>query len=138
MIGFGVGLVLITVRNRVTAAQDALTDWDSRVTIPLLLAAGGGHVVLIPVMTGQNQVLFGLYLVALIVVVIVGFAGFSIWRAGAVVFPAGSVAAYFYYAIPTHSGDYVGIGLKIVELAAIVAALVPVFMGERMRRRIPT
>ncbi len=138
VIGFGVGLVLITLRERVTTAQDAITNWDSRVTIPLLLAAGGGHVVLIPAMSSQNQVLFGLYFVALILVVIVAFAGFSIWRLGAVIFPAGSIFAYLYYAIPAHSADYVGLALKIVELAAIVSALVPLFMGDRMQRRIPT
>jgi hypothetical protein len=48
---------------------------------------------------------------------------------GAVIFPAGSIAAYFYLALPEHQADYIGLLVKVAELAAIVAAVVPVFMG---------
>jgi predicted lysophospholipase L1 biosynthesis ABC-type transport system permease subunit len=128
VVGAVVGLVLATVARR------SLGTWDAVVTIPLLLAAAGGHLFLIPVEVQPLQVLFGLYAAALIVVVIVGIAGISIWRLGAVLFPAGSIAAYFYFAVQVQQVDYVGLGLKVVELAAIVSALVPVVILNRSAR----
>jgi hypothetical protein len=134
VVGAIVGLVLAVWRGRMVDPTSTTTVWDLRVTIPLLFAAAGGHIVLVPQMTQQNQLLFSLYTAAIIVVAILAYGGFSIWRLGAVLFPLGSIAAYFYYAIPARSADYIGLGLKIVELAAIVAALVPLAMPERMRR----
>jgi hypothetical protein len=134
VVGAVVGLILAAWRARTIETNPALTRWDLWVTIPLLLAAVGGHIVLVPQMPQQNQVLFSLYTAAVIVVVIVAFAGLSIWRVGAVLFPVVSIVGYFYYAIPARSADYVGLGLKVVEVAVIIAALVPLAMPERMRR----
>jgi len=123
-IGAAVGLILALACRRVRT-------WDAWVTIPLLLAAAGAHIALIPQVEAQREVLFGLYGAALVGTVIVALAGLAIWRVGAVVFPAGSIAAYFYFALPTHQADYVGLIVKLVELAAICAALVPMLARER-------
>jgi hypothetical protein len=128
VVGAIIGLVGATVTRRWFGA------WDALVTVPLLLAAAGGHLFLIPVEVVMLQVLFGLYGAALIATVIVGIARISIWRLGAVLFPAGSIAAYFYFGVQVHQVDYIGLGLKIVELAAIVAALVPVTVLNRSAR----
>jgi hypothetical protein len=123
-IGFGIGAV----------RGGSLSRWDARASLPLLLAAGGAHLVLIPVVEPLRQVLFGLYGLALIGVVAFAAAGWSIWRLGGVVFPAGSIAAYFYFALPEHQADYVGLAIKIVEFAAIAAVVAPVLSRERGRR----
>src|SRR5258706_7659466 len=133
VVGVVVGLILAAWRQGKIDTNPAVTRWDLWVTIPLLLGAIGGHIALVPQMVQQNQVLFSLYAAAVIVAVIIGFARFSIWRLGAVLFPLGSIVAYFYYAIPARSADYLGLTLKVVELAVIVAALVPFAMPERMR-----
>src|SRR5437899_8387314 len=51
--GGGAGLVA-TMR-----ASRSIKRWDARVTIPLLLAATGGHLVLIPFVERQHQMLLG-------------------------------------------------------------------------------
>lgn len=114
-----------------------LRAWDAWITIPLLLVAAGAHLALIPQVETERQVLFGLYGVALLGTVVFAFAGQGIWRVGAVVFPAGSIAGYFYFALPEHQADYVGLIVKLIELAAIAAAIVGAlaFRQEYRRRR---
>src|SRR5579864_5423287 len=137
------GLAAGAVIGLIVAAtlQRSMHVWDARVTVPLLLAAAGAHLVLISQVELQRQILFGLYAAALTGVAIFAVAGLGIWRLGAVVFPAGSIAAYFYFALPEHQADYVGLLVKVVELAAIVSAVVPVLVRARAydgERRITT
>jgi len=124
-VGAGIGIIAATAYRR------AIGRWDARITLPLLLAAAGGHLALIPVVEAERQLLFGLYVAALIGVVIVAMAGRSIWRVGAVLFPAGSIAGYFFFALQVHEVDYVGLGVKLVEVGAIAAAVVPMAMRSR-------
>lgn len=127
VIGAGVGLAIGAARRA------ALTRSDALVAIPLLLGAAGAHLALIGSVEPKRQLLFGLYGLALLGVV--GFAalGLPIWRLGGVVFPAGSIAAYFYFAFLVHQADYVGLLIKVVELVAIVTVLIPVFRREGRR-----
>ena len=131
-VGAAVGLIA-------AAALKRMATWDAWVTVPLLLGAAGAHIALIPQVEMQREVLFGLYAASLIGTVIVGIGKVGIWRAGAVIFPAGSIAAYFYFAIPTHQADYVGLVVKVFELAAICSAIVGAFTRERAYggRRVP-
>lgn len=124
LVGAGVGLAVGAV------PRAALSGWDAYATLPLLLAAAGAHLSLIGVVEPMRQVLFGLYGLALLGVA--GFAalGWSIWRLGAILFPAGSIAAYFYFALSAHQADYVGLGVKLVELAAIAASLAVLIRPE--------
>ena len=133
VVGAAAGFIGAVVFKRLRA-------WDAWITIPLLLAAAGAHIALIPQVEMQRQVLFGLYGATLVGTVIVALAGLAIWRLGAVVFPAGSIAAYFYFALPTHQADYIGLIVKLVELAAMCSALAGMFAHERAHggRRIAT
>jgi hypothetical protein len=126
------GLVIAKVANRARLAA-----WDARVTAPLLLAAGGAHLVLIPLVELERQVLFTLYVLALLVTTTLGLGGVGIWRLGAVLFPAGSILGYAYFAALVHQADYVGLAVKIVELAAIASALQPLLAAGRKERRMP-
>jgi hypothetical protein len=108
-----------------TAFRRAPRGWDARVTVPLVLAAGAAHLSLIPAVELQRQVLFGLYFLAMAGVVAFALLGFGIWRLGAIVFPVGSIAGYFYFGFVVHQVDYVGLAVKLVELAAVASALVP-------------
>ena len=131
VVGAVMGLVAAALlRNRI-AARGSVRRWDAWVTLPLLLAAAGRALTLIPQVEMLRQVLFGLYAASLIGTVIFALGGLAIWRLGALLFPAGSIAAYFDFALSGHQADYVGLLVKVVELAAIIAALVPVFMRER-------
>lgn len=118
--GGGFGLAVGALRST------AIGVWDARVSVPLLLAAAGAHLALIGAVEPMRQVLFALYGIALLAVVLLAAVGVGIWRLGGVLLPAGSIAAYFYFAIPEHQADFVGLGVKLVELAAMVAVLVPV------------
>jgi hypothetical protein len=126
VIGAGLGLVATAIAQR--RAGSKLRRWDARLTVPLLLAAAGAHVVLIPAVELQRQVMFGLYVAALTGVVVMAIAGLRVWRLGAVVLPAGSIAAYAYLAVVGHAADIAGIAVKIVELGAILAAVKPVLI----------
>jgi hypothetical protein len=108
-------------------------SWDARLTLPLVLAAGAAHVVLIPVVELQRQVLFALYFVAMAGVFTLGALRLSIWRAGAVIFPAGSIFAYFYFAAVAHEADVIGLVVKVVEAGAIAAAIGGALMYRRRR-----
>lgn len=116
--GGAAGLVVVAM-----AKNGRLSARDAGVTAPLLLAAAGAHLVLIPFVELERQVLFGLYVLALIATVAIGLAGARIWRLGAVLFPAGSILAYAYFAVLVHQADYAGLTIKVVELVAIVSAL---------------
>ena len=131
VVGAGAGLIAGAVYGRATPRGVPLGRWDTRVTIPLLLAAAGAHLVLIPLVESRRQVLFGLYFAALIGAVIFAMAGLSIWRLGAVLLPVGSVLAYFYFALQVHEADYVGLAVKVVELAAVAAAGLPIARRRR-------
>src|SRR5579859_678149 len=122
-------LVAAAARNGRLAARDA------RVTAPLLLAAAVAHLVLIPFVELERQVLFGLYGLALIATVAIGLAGARIWRLGAVLFPAGSILGYAYFGVLVHQVDYAGLAIKVVELAAIGSALVS-YAGRRNQQAV--
>jgi hypothetical protein len=132
VVGAAAGLVVTRVTKR-----GRLPAWDARWTAPLLLAASGAHLVLIPAVELERQVLFGLYALALIVTVAMGFAGLSIWRLGAVLFPVGSILGYAYFAALVHQADYAGLAIKVVELAAIACALQPFVVARRKDERSP-
>lgn len=107
------------------------SPWDTRTTLPLVLAAGTAHLALVPVVEEQRQVLFGLYFLATAAVYASALLRLPAWRAGAVVFPAGSIGAYFYFASLVHQVDVVGLAVKVVELAAIGAALAGAAVAAR-------
>ncbi len=129
--GAGAGLILAVAFKRLRA-------WDAWVTVPLLLAAAGAHIALIPQVEMQRQILFGLYGAALLGTVILALARQEIWRTGAVIFPAGSIAAYLYFALPERQADYVGLLVKVVEIAVICSALAGLFAREHGRSARPT
>jgi len=137
-VGAAAGIVLAAAMRRRPALANRLIASDAWIAVPLLLAAAGAHLVLIPVVEQQQQMLFGLYSVGLLVTVALGAAGWRIWRLGAVLLPLGSILAYGYFAGREHEADVVGLVVKLVELAAIGAALWPVFSARRQtqeRRR---
>ncbi len=129
VLGAGLGLVATAIAGRRTTST--LSGWDARLTVPLLLAAAGAHLVLIPAVELQRQVMFGFYVAALTGAVVMAIAGLRIWRLGAVVLPVGSIAAYAYFAVVGHAADIAGIAVKIVELGAILAAVKPVLMRSK-------
>src|SRR5207249_9173816 len=57
VVGALIGYVLATSTHRAST-------WDTRVTLPLVLAAGAAHLALIPAVEAQRQLLFGLYFAA--------------------------------------------------------------------------
>ena len=126
-IGLGAGLALGAMRRQM------LSTLDARASLPLLLAAGGGHLALIGAVEPLRQVLFGLYGLALVGVALFALVGWSIWRLGGALFPLGSIAAYFYFATPEHQADYVGLLIKVIELAAIVVVVLPLLLGRTRR-----
>ena len=123
--GAVIGLVVGTISGRAW-------NWDARLTGPLVLAAGSAHAVLIPVVEQQRQVLFGLYFLAMTGVFVLGVVRIGIWRLGAVLFPAGSIAGYFYFAAIAHQADWIGLAVKVVEAVVFVGAL-----GGLLRTRAP-
>lgn len=129
VLGAAAGLVLTRYANRGRMGMR-----DARLTAPLLLAAGVAHLVLIPAVELERQVLFGLYGLGVIATVAVGLAGFRIWRVGAVLLPAGSIAAYFYFGVLVHQVDYAGLTIKLVEITAVVSALLPAASRNATRR----
>jgi len=137
-VGAAAGIVLAAAMRRRPALANRLIASDAWIAVPLLLAAAGAHLVLIPVVEQQQQMLFGLYGVGLLVTVALGAAGWRIWRLGAVLLPLGSIVAYGYFAGREHEADVVGLVVKLVELAAIGAAVWPVLSARRQtqeRRR---
>ena|SRR5689334_4515506 len=136
-VGGAGGSVLAAALNRRSGDATRLGGWDARVTIPLLLAAAGAHLSLVPVVELQRQLMFGLYVLALIITVAMALAGWRIWRLGAVLLPLGSIFAYAYFGAQVHEADVVGLSVKVVELATVAAALRPVIAarsagGQRM------
>ena len=89
----------------------------------LILGAGAAHVVLVPVVEPMREVLFFLYFVAMTAVFVLAIVDVRLWRLGAIVFPLGSIAGYFYFAFAARQADYVGLAIKVVELAVIVIAV---------------
>ena len=137
-VGAAAGIVLAAAMRRRPALANRLIASDAWIAVPLLLAAAGAHLVLIPVVEQQQQMLFGLYGVGLLVTVALGAAGWRIWRLGAVLLPLASIVAYGYFAGREHEADVVGLVVKLVELAAIGAAVLPVLSARRQtqeRRR---
>jgi hypothetical protein len=132
--GAGAGWVLAASTNGTRGGGGRLARWDARLTIPLLLAAAGAHLALIPIVELQRQVMFGLYVLALLGTVAVAMAGPAIWRLGAILLPAGSIFAYAYFATVAHQADVVGIAVKVVEVSAIGAALWPAIAARQNRQ----
>ena len=104
--------------------------WDTRTTLPLVLAAGAAHLALIPVVEQQRQVLFGLYFLGMAGVFAFAMLGFGVWRLGAILLPAGSIFAYFYFGLIAHQVDFVGLAVKAIEVAVSVAAIVGLVAGR--------
>jgi hypothetical protein len=142
VVGVSSGWIVAAAMNRRSGDAKRIDGWDARVTVPLLLAAAGAHLALVPVVELQRQLMFGLYVLALLVTVALAVAGWRIWRLGAVLLPLGSILAYGYFAGQVHEADVVGLAVKLVELAAVAAALRPVVSARRRaqdgRQRIPS
>ena len=137
VVGGSFGWILAAALNRRSAGANRIDGWDARVTVPLLFAAAGAHLALVPVVELQRQLMFGLYVVALMITVALAAGGWRIWRLGAVFLPLGSILAYAYFAAQVHEADVAGLTVKIVELATVAAAVRPVFTarpvpGERI------
>ena len=128
--GGAAGLVVAAV-----AENGRLAPRDARVTAPLQRGAAVAHLVLIPFVELERQVLFGLYGLALIATVAIGLAGARIWRLGAVFLPAGSIVGYAYFGVLVHQADYAGLAIKVVELVAIGSALAS-FASRRNQREV--
>lgn len=133
------GWMLAAALDQRSGGARRIDRWDTRVTVPLLLAAAGAHLALVPAVELQRQLMFGLYVLALIVTVAFAAVGWRIWRLGAVLLPLGSILAYAYFAAQVHEADVVGLTVKIVELTAVGAAVRPVLKAFRVRgQRIPS
>jgi len=130
LVGGGVGFAVTRMARRVE-------KWDANLTLPLLTGVAGAHLVLIPVVELERQVMFGLYVLAVIAVVALAMLGRRIWRLGAVLLPVGSILGYAYFAVLVHQADYVGLGVKLVELAAVAAAVTPLLNRRRAREARP-
>ena len=113
------------------------SQWDARVTLPLVLAAGAAHLALIPAVEAQRQLLFGLYFAAMTGTFALGLLRVGIWKLGALGFPAGSLLAYFYFALTAHEADFIGLAVKVVEAAVIVAAVRSVLARTEAGERRP-
>jgi hypothetical protein len=134
LVGGSFGWILAAAINRRSGDPKRIDAWDARFTLPLLLAAAGAHLALVPVVERQRQLLFGLYVLALVITVALAASRWRIWRLGAVLLPLGSILAYAYFAGQVHEADVVGLAVKIVELAAVVAAVTPVIAARRRVR----
>jgi hypothetical protein len=137
LIGLAVGALAGLLVARGFREGSRISVWDARATLPALLAAGVAHLSLIPAVELQRQVLFALYAAALLGVVVFALARLSIWRLGAVLFPLGSMGAYFYFGFQVHQVDYIGLLVKLVEVVAVVAALTPVLRRQPYTSRSP-
>jgi hypothetical protein len=116
------GLVVGAAVGYLVAARGRFASWDARLTLPLLLAAGTAHLFLILAVERERQLLFGLYFVALALTFAAARAGIRAWKLGAVLFPLGSIAGYFYFAVGVHQVDFIGLAVKVVEVCLVVAA----------------
>lgn len=129
------GLLSAAVVARLRTDRTLLGSWDARITVPLLVAAGAAHLALLPVVEPMRMVLFSLYSGSLLATIVLAYAGIAIWRLGAVALPAGSMLAYFYFAVGAHQADVIGLVVKAVELLALLAALAPLVRRRQARRR---
>ena len=129
VVGALIGYVLATSTHRAST-------WDTRVTLPLVLAAGAAHLALIPAVEAQRQ-LFGLYFAAVTGTFALALLRVGIWKLGALVFPAGSILAYFYFTLTAHEADFIGLAVKVVEAAVIVAAVRSVLARSEAGARRP-
>jgi hypothetical protein len=134
-IGAIAGLVLTTLAKRGALGGGKLGDWDRWATVPLLLAAAAAHLALLPVVEPLRMVLFALYAISVLATVGLAVVGIGIWRMGAIVLPLGSIAGYFFFAFVVHQADVVGLLIKLVEVVAMVAALVPLLRDRPARER---
>ena len=134
VVGVALGWLVAMMTNQRISDERRLSAWDARLTIPLLLGVAGAHLVLIPVVELQREVMFGCYTVALVVTVAFAIAGLGIWRLGAIVLPAGSIIAYAYFAVIGHQADVAGLAVKTVELVTIAAALWSLVAANRKHR----
>jgi hypothetical protein len=129
------GWVAAAILSRSRGREGGLSSWDARLTVPLLLAAAGAHLALLPAVEPMRMLLFSLYGAALLATVVLAFAGIRIWRLGAIALPAGSVVAYFYFAVAAHEADVIGLLVKAIEVLAILAALAPLLRRRQEHRR---
>jgi len=130
-LGAVAGLILTAGVRRTRVGRQNLGDWDAHLTVPLLTATAVAHLTLLPVVERQRMLLFSLYALALFVTVAIAIAGIAIWRLGAIGLPAGSILAYAYFAVMAREADVVGLVVKVAELTAIAAALLPVMRSRQ-------
>jgi len=130
VIGAAAGFAVAQVRGA------AIGDRGAKLTVTLLAAVGTAHLVLIPVVELERKVMFGLYFVSVVVVVVMALFRWRIWRLGAVLLPVGSILGYAYFAVMVHQVDYIGLAVKVVEVATIAAALTPLFAHRQSRTSI--
>lgn len=132
------GVVGLVAMRTASAKLRRIGSWDATATLPLLIAVAAAHLALIPVVEPARQVMFGLYVLSVTGVVVVAVLGWRIWRIGAVLLPLGSIGGYFYFAALVQEADYIGLAVKVVELAAIACALMPVLRRSRRSEIRPT
>jgi hypothetical protein len=135
-VGLVVGLLLTALTRGTGFGRGRLGAWDARATLPLLLAAAAAHLALLPVVEPMRMVLFTLYAISLLATVALAMAGVKVWRLGAVFFPLGSIAGYFFFAVVAREVDIVGLLVKLVEVVTIAAALVPLWRERPARERL--
>jgi hypothetical protein len=133
LFGLPVGAILGLALTTATGRGRSLGAWDARATIPLLLAAAVAHLALLLAVEPLRIVMFTIYALAILVTVALAVAGKTIWRLAAVLLPIGSIGGYFLFAFIAHQADVVGLLVKLVEVATVVSALVPVLRGRQAR-----
>lgn len=129
--GMVVGAAVALLATSLMPQARRLSDWDRRATLPLLLAAAGAHLALLPAVELLRVVLFSLYGLVLLLTVALAIGGVSGWRAAAVVFPVGSILGYFYFGVVAHEVDVIGLLVKLLEVAAIAAAVRGAIVARR-------
>ena len=126
------GLVIGGLVGYLIAGRGGASSSGARMTLALLFAAAIAHLSLIPVVERERQIMFGLYFLALALTFGAALLGVGAWKIGAVLFPAGSILGYFYFAYGAHEVDFIGLAVKVVELGVIVTAVRSVVSARKV------
>ena len=135
LLGLPLGLVAGLILTALVRGRE-LAAWDARVTLPLLLGAAAAHLALLTSVEQPRAIFFVLYALSIFATVASGLVGVALWRLAAVALPAASILAYGYFAAVAHEADVIGLLVKVAELAAIAAALIPVLRPRPGRGRL--
>ncbi len=103
---------------------------------PATAGSGGGAPRPAHVVEQPRAIFFVLYALSIFATVAGGLVGVALWRLAAFALPAASILAYGYFAAVAHEADVIGLLVKVAELAAIAAALIPVLRPRPGRGRL--